>query len=110
MSSVRPKMAPEVEKHLTAWETATGAVVYADGRGGWTRDIAAAAIWSGDAADAALAAIDERIVTDPYLMEAAPGGGAAGRETLRERIRAEGPTVHPQFRAAHASNDDGGQR
>ena len=107
MSSVRPKIPAEAEKHLTAWETVSGAVVYADGKGGWTRDILAAAIYSGAAAEAALAAADERVVTDPYLMEAAPGGGVAGRETLRELIRAEGPTVHPQFRHRPASEDKG---
>lgn len=98
MSSVRPKISAETPTHLTAWESATGAVVYRS-RTGWTRDISDAVVLKGEAAEIALAeaAKDQVRVTDPYLMEAQPTGGAAGRETLRETIRAVGPTTHPEF-------------
>ncbi|MEO0607736.1 MAG: DUF2849 domain-containing protein [Pseudomonadota bacterium] len=32
-------------------------------------------------------------MTDPYFMEVTEDGNVAGRETLREQIRANGPTV-----------------
>jgi hypothetical protein len=39
--------------------------------------------------------IDDR--TDPYFMQVTPEGKVAGRETIRETIRARGPTNHPMF-------------
>lgn len=98
MSSVRPKLKPETPKHLTAWDSATGISLYWTGTG-WSVFVDEAVILIGETADAALenARADEVIVTEPYLMEAAPGGGVTGREKLRESIRAEGPTTHPEF-------------
>jgi hypothetical protein len=32
-------------------------------------------------------------VTDPYFLEVTETGGITGRETIRETIRATGPTV-----------------
>ena len=45
----------------------------------------------------AKAAAQEGEVTDPYFMEVSEDGAIAGRETLRETIRATGPTTHPEF-------------
>ena len=36
-------------------------------------------------------------MVDPYVMEVKPEGGVAGRETVRETIRALGPTVRPDL-------------
>jgi hypothetical protein len=99
MTSVRPKLKPETPKTITAWETASGAVVYMTASRDWTKDPSHLGVFTGDEAEAALAEaqVQEGIVTDPYFMEVTASGEITGRETIRERIRAEGPTVHPQF-------------
>lgn len=95
MTSVRPKLKPETPKAITAWDTATGDVVYRTPDGGWTGDPAALGVFTGDVAETHLAAAraEEGTVTDPYFMEVTETGAIAGRETLRETIRARGPTV-----------------
>ncbi len=45
----------------------------------------------------AWASKDQARVSDPYFMQVTPEGKVAGRETLRETIRAKGPTTHPMF-------------
>ncbi|MEM7766558.1 MAG: DUF2849 domain-containing protein [Pseudomonadota bacterium] len=95
MTSVRPKLKPDVPKAITAWSTSTGQVVYRTAAGDWSTDPAALGVFTGDEAEAHLAAAqaEEGIVTDPYFMEVTAEGSIAGRETLRETIRATGPTV-----------------
>lgn len=99
MSSVRPKMKPEQPKAITAWETTTGDVIWMRADGGWTKDASQIGAFTEDAAEAALAAAlaDEVNVTDPYFMQVSEDGQIEGRETLREQIRAKGPTCHPEF-------------
>ena len=99
MTSVRPKLKPEQPKAVTAWETTTGDVIWMRADGSWTKNIAELGAFTGDAAEAALAgaAADEAYVTDPYFMQVTKDGKIDGRETLRERIRATGPTCHPEF-------------
>ncbi len=94
MSSVRPNLKPETPKVITAWDVRTGRSVYRAADGAWLDDIAGAAVLTGDAAEAALAAAkgDERKILDPYVMEVSTAGAVAGRETLRETIRTQGPT------------------
>jgi len=95
MTSVRPKLKPETPKTVTAWETATGNVVWLRADQTWTQDPDEIGVFTGDAAEAALAAAktQEGSITDPYFMEVTADGNVAGRETLRESIRANGPTV-----------------
>ena len=95
MTSVRPKLKPETPKAVTAWETATGENVWMTADGGWTKDPAQIGAFTGDEAEARLAdaQAQEGQVTDPYFMEVTETGGITGRETLRETIRATGPTV-----------------
>jgi hypothetical protein len=95
MTSVRPKLKPETPKTVTAWETATGNVVWLRADQTWTQDPGEIGVFTGDAAEAALAAAktQEGSITDPYFMEVTADGEVAGRETLRESIRANGPTV-----------------
>tara|TARA_R110000803_G_scaffold120406_1_gene188500 strand:- start:296 stop:601 length:306 start_codon:yes stop_codon:yes gene_type:complete len=95
MSSVRPKLKPETPKSVTAWETASGRTVWMDADGNWTADAARIAAFTGDEAEAHLARAlkQEGVVTDPYFMEVTETGAIAGRETLRETIRVNGPTV-----------------
>ncbi|MEM9739989.1 MAG: DUF2849 domain-containing protein [Pseudomonadota bacterium] len=99
MTSVRPKLKPETPKTITAWDTATGDVLYMDADQNWSADPAKVGVFTGEDAEAAMvtAKSDEGRVTDPYFMEVTAAGEITGRETIRERIRAEGPTVHPQF-------------
>ena len=100
MTSVRPKLKPATPKTVTAWETESGQVIYMTAEMSWTTDPAQLGIFVDTAADDALAAAkaQEGRVTDPYFMEVSESGAITGRETLRETIRAQGPTVHPQFR------------
>ncbi|MEM6625835.1 MAG: DUF2849 domain-containing protein [Pseudomonadota bacterium] len=99
MSSVRPKLSPDTPKIVTAWNARTGRTIYRDAAGDWSEDISAADVLVGEAADAALAAAnaDQTRANDPYLTEVSDEGEIAGREILRETIRATGPTVHRHF-------------
>lgn len=99
MTSVRPKLKPDTPKTVTAWDTATGEVIYMTSAGGWSADPAELGVFLGEEAERRLAeaAADEGRVTDAYFMEVSETGAIAGRETLRETIRAVGPTVHPHF-------------
>lgn len=95
MTSVRPKLKPDTPKTVTAWETASGNVVWLRADLTWTQDVSEIGVFTGDAAEAALeqAKTQEGAITDPYFMEVTEDGQVAGRETLRESIRANGPTV-----------------
>lgn len=94
MSSVRPKLKPETPKSVTGWATATGRSVWLCADGSWTEEAALLGVFTGDEAEARLAAAlkQEAIVTDPYFMEVTADGKIAGRETLRESMRAQ-PTL-----------------
>jgi hypothetical protein len=95
MSSARPKIAETAPRVVTAWDTRTGRVVYWAGDARWTGALAQAKVLNAPEGEAALAAAraSEAVVTDPYLMEVAATGGVAGREHLRESLRARGPTL-----------------
>lgn len=95
MTSVRPKLKPNTPKTVTAWNTATGNVVWLRDDHSWTEDASELGVFVGDAAESALehAQTQEGEITDPYFMEVTEDGNVAGRETLRESIRASGPTV-----------------
>ena len=95
MTSVRPKLKPETPKAITAWRTASGQNGWMTADGGWSEDPADLGAFTGDAAETALAdaKTQEREITDPYFMDVTEDGKIAGRETLRESIRANGPTV-----------------
>lgn len=95
MTSVRPKLKPDTPKTVTAWNTASGNVVWMRSDKSWTEDAGESGVFTGDAAEAALeyAKTQEGAITDPYFMEVTEDGEVAGRETLRETIRANGPTV-----------------
>jgi hypothetical protein len=102
MTSVRPKLKPDQPKAVTAWETATGKVVWMDVDGSWSSDPQKVGVFTGDKAEDMLTAAtrQEDIVTDPYFMQVTDDGQVDGRETLRETIRANGPTIHPEFQRA----------
>lgn len=99
MSSERPKLAPETPKVVTAWLSTTGRVVYLTARRDWSEDLSDAEVIVGPQGPEILAwaAQDQTRVADPYFMQVTPDGKVAGRETIRETIRARGPTNHPMF-------------
>lgn len=99
MSSERPKLSPETPKVITAWLSATGRVVYLRKDRAWSEDLRQAEVMTGVGANDVLAwaAQDQTRVADPYFMQVSPEGLVAGRETIRETIRARGPTNHPMF-------------
>lgn len=80
---------------VTANRVADGAVVYRTASQGWTRDLNAAALWSGSraAAELARASADDVAIVGPYLAPASHGPDARiVPGNLRERIRVGGPT------------------
>ncbi len=99
MSSERPRLGPDIPKVITAWISATGRVVYLTKDRSWSEDLAAAEVLTGIEANDILvwASNDQTRVADPYFMQVTPEGEIAGRETIRETIRARGPTTHPMF-------------
>lgn len=99
MSSERPKLALETPKVITVWHSATGRVVYLSKDRNWSEDVADAEVLTGVGANDILAwaSKDQTRATDPYFMQVTPDGKVAGRETIRETIRAKGPTNHPMF-------------
>ncbi|MFN3312360.1 MAG: DUF2849 domain-containing protein [Hyphomonas sp.] len=90
MTSVRPKLKPDTPKSVTAWETASGRSIWMTADGSWTEDAAHLGVFTGDEAEARLAAAmkQEGTVTDPYFMEVTEDGEITGRELLRETLRA----------------------
>lgn len=99
MSSERPKLGPDIPKVVTAWLSATGRVVYLTKDRNWSEELSVAEVLTGAGANDILAwaAQDQTRVSDPYFMQVTPEGAVAGRETIRETIRARGPTNHPMF-------------
>ncbi len=91
MTSVRAKLKPETPKSVTAWFTATGRSAWMCTDGSWTEDASNLGVFTGDEAEARLAAAlkEEGLITDPYFMEVSVTGDITGRETLRESLRAD---------------------
>lgn len=81
-------------KLITANRLIDGVVVYRTAAGGWSPLLAEAARYDAAQAPAALAAaaLDVLAVVNPYLV-ALDGADFNRRERVRERIRAEGPSV-----------------
>lgn len=94
---------------LTANRLSDGAVVYLDAAGGWSEQIAEARV--ADKAQAeTLVADGERTageVVAPYLIDIEADSGVPRPSRFRERIRAFGPPVHPQFARATAAKTKG---
>ena len=65
----------------------------------WSEKLGDAEVLTGVGANDILAwaAKDQTRVTDPYFMQVSADGKVAGRETIRETIRATGPTTHRNF-------------
>lgn len=83
---------------VTANRLSDGEVVYLNAENGWVEDFAAAEIADGaEAADALLARAMpddfELAVLEPYLFEVFAEGAGYKPASVRETIRAAGPTV-----------------
>ncbi|HEX4740055.1 MAG TPA: DUF2849 domain-containing protein [Caulobacteraceae bacterium] len=84
---------------LTASSLVTGEAVFWSERG-WADRFADAEVFEDRAqADAALAQAQDqrRLVVEPYLIEVAQEAGLPVPVSFRERIRALGPTIHPDI-------------
>ncbi len=86
-------------KVITANDLRSGLVVFVDGEGGWTVDIAGAqVVEDGPDLDGAIAfakaETEAQVVLEAYPIDVVVTGGVPVPVRLRERIRAErGPTV-----------------
>ena len=82
---------------ITGNATDDGAPIYLQTHGRWTRKLSAGYPVSGEEERDALLAqakAEQRIVCDPYAITVERGSlGHLAPTSLRERIRAEGPTV-----------------
>ncbi|MEM9170249.1 MAG: DUF2849 domain-containing protein [Pseudomonadota bacterium] len=90
-------------KAVTGNDLRAGGVVYLAPDGGWTPDLARAAVFEDAAADAALSAVSPRAVAHAYLIDVVVDGEtvrAAGRTVRRETIRRDGPTIKTDWRDA----------
>lgn len=89
---------PSMPETVTANRLTDGAVVYLDEQGNWTPEFRRAApLADADARAAALAVAEAsaraNVVVEPYAIELEMRAGHLAPRTLRERIRAEGPTI-----------------
>ncbi len=84
-------------KALTANDLLTGDTVFWN-QGAWVEQFADAQIFEGDDADAALALAETQITTvvTPYLFDVQETPEGLAPVAYRERVRALGPTNHPQ--------------
>lgn len=83
-------------KALTGNRLTDGAVIYRMADGGWTTDIAQAAAYGEDAQFALKAAetdVARAIVVGVELIDVVKGASGLEPVSLRERIRAYGPTI-----------------
>ncbi len=87
---------------FTANRVTDGVVVYLGEDDRWTESLGQVCVIADDeklAAKTALAAAAavSAVVVDPYAIEVTEEGGEILPVRYRERIRAFGPPVHPQF-------------
>ena len=84
---------------LTANRLRDGVVVYLDGDGQWSERIEAAQLVEAAQGDALVAAAAHTAgeVVAPYLIDVEAEAGRVTPRRYRERLRAFGPSIHPQF-------------
>ncbi|MSP20859.1 MAG: DUF2849 domain-containing protein [Alphaproteobacteria bacterium] len=87
---------------LTAYRLTDGVVIYLDAKGGWTEWVEEARVSrTKDDADAmtVLAKAGEAAhqVFETYLIPVSTDGDRTWPVSMREVMRAQGPTIHPQF-------------
>ncbi len=100
---------------FTGSRVSDGIVVFMDGDGGWTEAIARSGLIADDETMARMTewaetAAADAVVVDPYPIEVSDEGTDIRPVRYRERIRAYGPSVHPEFAKAPAHGHfDGGR-
>ncbi|MSO93801.1 MAG: DUF2849 domain-containing protein [Rhodospirillales bacterium] len=87
---------------VTANRLTDGAIVYLAGDGNWTRSIGRSLVANSEReAEEILATANAAVtacqIVGPYLIEVSLEGGVVRPVGTREWIRAQGPTVHPEF-------------
>jgi hypothetical protein len=97
-------MSPHRTSHeiVTANRLIDGAVVYLTAEGGWSERFADAAVAADEAAAKALvatgeAAVAAQLVVGLYCAEVELENGRPVPVDMKERIRARGPSIHPEF-------------
>jgi hypothetical protein len=90
---------PYAPRIVSANDLMIGDVVYLTAAGGWTRDLAQAAVATdAETAEALLAqAAQPSVVVDPYLAEVALDGAAPRPLHYREVFRTRGPSHRPDL-------------
>ena len=83
------------EQAVTANRLGNGVVVYLTAQGAWSERLEDAARADGAAAEAMLAEAEAQplAVVGPYLIDLAEGENGLELASVRERIRAAGPSV-----------------
>ena len=92
-------MTTELQKALTGNRLTDGEVVFG-GPGGWVEKFSEATLYADAAeAEAALAAAREQttFIVEPYLIDISLEEGQPVPIAFRERVRALGPTIHPDM-------------
>ncbi len=92
---------------VTANRLLDGRVVYRDRAGLWVEAITAAAVLdieaARDAVEAAAADVAARLIVEPYAVDVATGAAGPVPKSMRERIRAGGPTCGSEVDAPAAA-------
>ncbi|TBW35964.1 DUF2849 domain-containing protein [Siculibacillus lacustris] len=95
---------------VTANRLIDGRVVFRGADGGWVETIGAAVVLEEGAAAAAVAAsaadVAARLIVEPYAIDVATEAAAIVPRTMRERIRASGPTAGSEAVALAALGRD----
>ena len=91
-----------VQQVVTGNRLSDGLVIFLGEDGAWTSKIDMARVASDENVaalleDLAKASEKARLVVGPYLIEVADEGGALKPVRYRERLRAYGPSIHPEF-------------
>ena len=82
-------------KIVSANDLASGAVVFLDHRNSWVGSIEAAASFPDrDGAEVAMLAASQASVVDPFVVDSKEGQEGRAAMTLRNAIRAYGPTIN----------------
>lgn len=99
---------------FTGNRVADGIVVFLGSDGAWTESLEQSLVIDTDeelarATETAEAAAEAAVVVDPYAIEITKENSAITPVRYRERIRAYGPPVHPDFAKESAPGGDQGE-
>jgi len=91
-----------IEQVVTGNRLHDGIVIFLGEDGGWTPNIEKARIATSEEEakvleDLAKAGVKARLVVNPYLIEVVSDAAGVKPVRYRERLRAYGPSIHPDF-------------